>query len=238
MLCVGDPSTTDASSRLPFTRFEIDECAKAFRGRSIELSGDRATSQAIFADLTRSSHVHFSCHGQFVPGDPLNSAVIVAGGEHLRVKNLLGSRSALGVRLAVLSACQTALSDALRLPQEALGLPVGFLDAGVAGVIGSLWPVTDLSTALLMKRFYELQSGGEGHTYQPVEALRLAQIWLRGVTNSEIVRLLMECEARAEASGTEDVTVLQVIRRFASYPASGRPFADPKYWAAFALYGF
>ena len=37
-----------------------------------------------------------------------------------------------------------------------MGLPAAFLELGAGGVIGSLWEVSDLATALLMARFYEL----------------------------------------------------------------------------------
>ncbi len=40
------------------------------------------------------------------------------------------------------------------LPDEVIGLPAGFLMAGAPGVVGSLWPVNDISTAPLMERFY------------------------------------------------------------------------------------
>lgn len=38
--------------------------------------------------------------------------------------------------------------------EEYIGVPVGFMLAGVPCVISSLWAVPDLSTALLMERFY------------------------------------------------------------------------------------
>ncbi|MBA3822552.1 MAG: CHAT domain-containing protein [Ktedonobacterales bacterium] len=46
--------------------------------------------------------------------------------------------------LLILSACETAIIDATRLKDEMLGLATGFLQAGVIGVIASLWSVNDL----------------------------------------------------------------------------------------------
>ena len=37
-----------------------------------------------------------------------------------------------------------------------IGLPAGFLQAGVPGVVATLWPVNDRSTAVLVAEFYRL----------------------------------------------------------------------------------
>lgn len=70
---------------------------------------------------------------------------------------------------------------------EALGLSTAFLAAGAAGVVATLWPVDDYSTALLMSRFYEslIETGsrpGHPHGGDPAAALRAAQLWLRALT--------------------------------------------------------
>jgi hypothetical protein len=41
-----------------------------------------------------------------------------------------------------------------RLPDEAIGLPSALLGAGTAAVLGTLWPVDNLSTALLLSLYY------------------------------------------------------------------------------------
>ena len=65
-------------------------------------------------------------------------------------------------RLVVLSACETGLYDIRSSPDEFVGLPGTFIALGAAGVLGTLWPVSDAATALLIARFYELHLG-EGH---------------------------------------------------------------------------
>jgi CHAT domain-containing protein len=62
----------------------------------------------------------------------------------------------------VLAACETALVGT-RLPDEAIGLPTGLLQAGAAACIGSLWPVPQVSTAILMAFFY----GSSGRVSRP-----------------------------------------------------------------------
>ena len=64
----------------------------------------------------------------------------------------------------------------LELIDEMIGLSAGMMQAGVPGVVGSLWSVNNGSTAMLMARFYQYwQKEGKS----PQDALSLAQIWLR-----------------------------------------------------------
>jgi CHAT domain-containing protein len=64
-------------------------------------------------------------------------------------------------RLVVLSACETGLYGIDRDPDEFIGLPGTFTALGAAGVLGTLWPVADTATALLIARFYDLHMSGK-----------------------------------------------------------------------------
>ena len=55
--------------------------------------------------------------------------------------------------LVVLSACQTALGKEIR-GEGLVGLTRGFMYAGRPRVVASLWQVSDVATAELMKKFY------------------------------------------------------------------------------------
>ncbi len=98
----------------------------------------------------------------------------MARGEILTIKDLFELHLA-GARLATLSACETGVPGT-RVPDEVVSLPSAFIRAGFAGAIGSLWTVSDKSTAMLMTRFYQLWRA-EGK--QPVQALARAQKELR-----------------------------------------------------------
>jgi CHAT domain-containing protein len=74
--------------------------------------------------------------------------------------------------LVVLSACNTALGKDIR-GEGLVGLVRGFMYAGAANVVSSLWRVDDTAAAEFMTRFYKGMI--EGHM-KPAAALRAAQI--------------------------------------------------------------
>ena len=74
--------------------------------------------------------------------------------------------------LVVLSACQTALGKDIK-GEGLIGLTRAFMYAGTPRVVASLWEVSDLATAELMKKFYAAML--ERHL-PPAAALRTAQL--------------------------------------------------------------
>ncbi|MDX2000222.1 MAG: CHAT domain-containing tetratricopeptide repeat protein [Thermoanaerobaculia bacterium] len=81
----------------------------------------------------------------------------------------------LAADLVVVSGCQTALGREVRF-EGFLGLARGFLYAGAARVVASLWAVDDRATAELLARFHRHLAAG-GHS--PAAALAAAQRSLR-----------------------------------------------------------
>lgn len=246
LLGIGNP--TPLPSGIPpvmFATVEVEEIALLFSCHAKLLCEAQATRAAIEAGLDTSTYIHFACHGQFNSHLPLASALILSAGEQLTLADLLSRPKLRTTRLAVLSACQTAITDFNHLPEEAVGLPSGFLQAGVPGVIGSLWPVNDLSTALLMIKFYEYHLQGESTDGEapmsPAHALRRAQQWLRNVTNAELSELFERFKQAAPDAPEQSRMIYALAKeKFRDYTLNnpnGRPFAHPYYWAALAFYG-
>lgn len=72
--------------------------------------------------------------------------------------------------LAILSACETGVGN---FNQEGVfGMYRGFKQAGVTSIMASLWQVSDKSTSLLMKQFYEGWLGGKSMHQAHLDALR------------------------------------------------------------------
>lgn len=128
-------------------------------------------------------------------------------------------------RLTVLSACSTA-APSFHTSDEGLSLVAAFSETRCPGVIGNLWPVDDLATALVMDFFYEhFEASG---WLQPAEALQKATTWLRNASYQECVARLEVVIARGNNLGQPAESLV---------PPCAQPYNDPVYWAPFVLYG-
>lgn len=83
-----------------------------------------------------------------------------------------------GIKLVVLSACETGLGD-IRGNEGVFGLQRAFIIAGVESLIVSLWKVPDIQTSELMLNFYKNYTKGLSKS----EALKLAQIQCKNKYN-------------------------------------------------------
>lgn len=233
LAAVGDPPST--AGPLPMAALEAEMSAEHFpRSSRRLLLGRDADRSAVLAALTGATHLHFACHGLFDLAQPLESALLLAGRDRLTVRDLLdGDLDLSAARLVVLSACRTAMSDQ-EIPDEILGFPAAFLQAGVPMVLGTLWQVGDLTSALLAADFYRRHLG-EGD--DAVQALRGAQVRIRDGTVEELG--LVELLERAfERSGQRSRAILRALTLYRQKPKDHRPFAAPHHWAGFVVWGY
>jgi CHAT domain-containing protein/tetratricopeptide (TPR) repeat protein len=244
LVAVGNPLPLPPELAMPldFGSAEAKEVATFFENRSRLFCESDADRTEVEQAMTTAAYLHFACHGVFDPDNPLESAVILKNGARFTLADLYARPAFKRARLAVLSACQTAITDYNRLPEEAIGLPAGFLQGNVPGVVGSLWPVNDLSTGLFMMKFYEYHMKGDGEAniepMSPIQALRRTQFWLRGVSANKLSAYFS-----AERRKPDDERAMSyqqasaAWRRFACMDPGARPFENPYYWAAFTLNG-
>ena len=203
--------------------------ARAAFGAGDTLAGPSATVENVVPALVEAPVVHFACHALSSLHDPHQSGIVLAGDRLLDPVGL--ARLPLGrLRLAILSACETAVYGA-QAPDEAIGLPSAFVEAGVGGVLASLWEVLDAGAMILLARFYELWRA-RGHSVP--EALVGAQRWLRDTTNAEKKAHWTEAYLRgAMPEETFDAATTDQLFR----DPEARDFADPVAWAAFTFTG-
>jgi CHAT domain-containing protein len=128
----------------------------------------------------------------------------------------------------------TAITDFSNAPDEALGFPAAFLYAGASGVVGTLWPVSEVATALAMERFHHFL---RDQHLSPTASLHAAQRWLRSVTYAELADAIM----RRRATTSDQASMPYLLARQhlvdqANQDPSGHPYADPYYWAAFTFH--
>ncbi|KDQ54120.1 hypothetical protein JAAARDRAFT_182520 [Jaapia argillacea MUCL 33604] len=113
-------------------------------------------SPALLDDVVRhlssSSIVHFACHGIQLDRVPLDSALILKGGERLTVSQIMQHPNQ-GASLAFLCACQTA-TGTLRMPDEVIHLAATLLFAGFRGAVATMWPIHDKDGPIIADAFY------------------------------------------------------------------------------------
>jgi CHAT domain-containing protein len=172
------------ASGLASTEFEVAVVASQFdrAARTVLEKGD-VTRRAVLGALRERRYWHFATHGVFDWDDARESTLHLSGGETVTVGTLLDAEGLSQPRLVALSACETGLYELKETPDEFIGFPGTFMALGAAGVLGTLWPVEDRATALLMSKFYELHLN-EG--LAPPTALKRAQAWLSNATRADL----------------------------------------------------
>lgn len=118
---------------------------------------DAAANRAsVLAALPGATHLHIAAHGFFDHQQPADSGVILRDGGGYRALTLheLRCLDLRRMQLATLATCHSA--ESARLPgRERICLPTALLDAGVRGVIASLWPVNDEPSVEIMTALYQ-----------------------------------------------------------------------------------
>jgi CHAT domain-containing protein/tetratricopeptide (TPR) repeat protein len=166
--------------RLPFSRQEADAILKlAPAGTAMKAIDFQASQETVInAELGQYRIIHFATHGLLDTQHPELSGVLLSLVDErgqpkegfLQLHEIYNLK--LPAELVVLSACQTGLGKDVK-GEGLVGLTRGFMYAGAARVMASLWKVDDEATAELMKQFYQgmLQEG-----LAPAAALRAAQV--------------------------------------------------------------
>ena len=176
----GAAARTLVIPRLPFTRQEATRllalAPKASSFGATDFQASRAT--VLGGGLGQYRYVHFATHGVMDSERPGLSALVLSTVDEqgrprdgfLRANDIYNLR--LPAELVVLSACQTGLGKEVK-GEGLVSLTRGFMYAGAARVVVSLWSVNDRATADLMATFYErMLKRGE----RPAAALRAAQV--------------------------------------------------------------
>jgi len=178
---VASEKSTDLDiPRLPCTRQEAEQIlalVPAGQGmKALDFQASRAT--AMSEQLGQYRYVHFATHGLAdSERSELSTIVLSLFDEQgrpqegfLRAHEIYNLN--LPAEMVVLSACETGLGKQVK-GEGLVSLTRGFMYAGAARVVVSLWSVNDRATAELMTRFYR-KILVEGQ--RPAAALRAAQV--------------------------------------------------------------
>ncbi|WP_052308467.1 MULTISPECIES: CHAT domain-containing tetratricopeptide repeat protein [Moorena] len=241
------------SADLVYTTIEVDVIKSYFNPPpdTEVLVEKAATKAALDSKALNTFHcAHFSCHGYFNYQEPRKSALILANAHkpasaepnserYLRISEeevfdldkCLTIEEVFGLqleqcRLVTLSACETGLIDYTNTSDEYIGLPSGFLVAGSPAVVSSLWKVNDLSTALLMIKFYQ----NLRQQMALAVALNKSQFWLRDSTQSQLL-------AWSRQLPLDNSLMKKIEQALDWFNPDEQPFQNPYYWAAFCVIG-
>ena len=152
--------------------------AAACRCRMSATDFEASRATATSPELGQYRIVHFATHGVLNSEHPALSGLVLSLVDEqgkpqdgfLRLHDIYNLN--LPVDLVVLSACNTGLGKEVR-GEGLVGIVRGFMYAGAARVVASLWKVDDEATAELMKRFYQQMLQGD---MTAAAALRAAQV--------------------------------------------------------------
>lgn len=183
--------------KLPGTKIEADVVCRLFAGKvNVDERTEQDASEESFK-ANSGKHVgimHIATHGFFhqpVSSDimsaddmaMLSSGLYFAGAQNtlwlepvdeMKEDGILSAKEISqmdlrGLRLAVLSACETGKGSIG--PEGVFGLQRGFKQAGAESIMMTLWKVDDIATQMLMEEFYKKLISGVSQ----YDALRAAQ---------------------------------------------------------------
>ncbi|MGB6330077.1 MAG: CHAT domain-containing protein, partial [Halarcobacter sp.] len=243
---------------LVFTDIEVETIANKFNPNHI-LKHSQATTTALKQpsnadNLKNANWLHFSCHGYFNLENPAKSGLQLADTFISPIPNNIESSRLLELsdgkaidleksltldnifdltlsncRLVSISACESGFTDFSNTSDEYIGLPSGFIRAGAASIVSSLWAVDDFSTAILMIKFYE---NIQNPTNKVSIALNQAQKWLRRVTTEELIQWI---EDNQNMTNDNKNKIKERLEK--NYQPQQQPFKKPIFWGAFYAVG-
>jgi CHAT domain-containing protein len=186
---IGDSGDGYNLTRLPHTLEEAEGMMAVVPAGSgmMAVSFDANRAQAMNPELGKYKVVHFATHGLLDDKHPELSGIVLSmvneKGEpqdgFLQLHDIYNLH--LPVDLVVLSACRTGIGKQVR-GEGLIGLTRGFMYAGAAGVVASLWKVDDEATAAVMERFYlhlikERMSAAAAMRAAKVDIMRAREQW-------------------------------------------------------------
>jgi len=173
----------DKLDRLPYSYDEalaiMNVVPKGEYFAALGFEANRAT--AMSPVLSNYRYVHFATHGILNLEHPELSGIVLSLVDkngapqdgYLFLHDIYNLN--LPAELVVLSACQTGIGKQVK-GEGLIALTRGFMYAGAARLVASLWKVNDAATAKLMAQFYkEMFVNGK----KPAAALQAAQLHLR-----------------------------------------------------------
>ena len=168
LLAVPQPPS-DGLPQLPGVATELERIRAVIRNspsaRMTLLESSVGTVEEVLSLMNEADWVHFACHGIQDTASPTESGLCLADRRRLKISDIIALSRPRG-GLAFLSACQTAMGDE-GLSDEAIHIAAGMLFAGYAGVVGTMWSISDKLAPRVARDVYaQLFRNGTGPDYR------------------------------------------------------------------------
>ncbi|MEG4966271.1 CHAT domain-containing tetratricopeptide repeat protein [Microcoleus sp. B6-A1] len=205
------------------------------------ISSSQATTDNLKEALQQAADIfHFTGHAYHNTKQPSQSALILKNKQPLTSEEI-ANFDLKSYYLVCLSACETGITGKEELIDEFVGLASSFLAAGAVYALSTLWIVDEISTALMMIRFYEILNEQRcQNKLHPALALKEAQKWLRTITYSQLSDWYLElAQVTYNSSCSQDLRdEANLIRRNdAKMDSDKPPYAALYHWAGFTITG-
>ncbi len=226
---------------LLFAEIEAPAIANFYLNCCNTIPGSKATTDNLKEALQQPTDIfHFTGHAYHNTKQPSQSALILKNKQPLTSEEI-AKFDFKSYYLVCLSACETGITGKDELIDEFVGLASSFLAAGAVYALSTLWIVDEISTALIMIRFYQILNEQRcQNKLHPALALKESQKWLRTITYSELSDWYLElAKITYNSSCSQDLRdEANLIRRNdAKMVSQEPPYADLYYWAGFTITG-
>lgn len=141
--------------------------------------------------------------------------------------------------LVVLAACETGRTQILR-GDEILGLSRALLYAGAPAILVTAWKVHELSTRLLIEKFFAILTKTEQaqKRFDPAGALAVAQNWLRSLTYSDAYAAMHQWPDVETAKIEHSLQRIWIMQQHTTtLNGASKLFDHPFFWAPYMLIG-
>lgn len=219
----------------------------------------------LFADEFRQAEViHYTGHANYKESnsklDALDKTYLCLYNKEISASEILnGALENPIAKAMILSACLTGRGDLTSSGSEILGLERALFHAGLSSLLTTLWPVEEISTALLMFKLHSVWHQHNNTLATLASSLREAQNWLRNVSWKELKQefpdfennvsncikayeLLMKNantsqDERKANKFQQSCEFYQKVTDWLISESTEKPFWHPYFWAAFQVKG-
>lgn len=241
-LCIGGwTDGSDGHPALPMAMLETATLASSIPGMTV-LPVVHATPSRMVAAMATASIVHVACHAVYDAEVPGRSGLELPGARLSLSRLAAAALQQVPTRLVYLSCCEAGMTGRTRDFDEFVGLPGGFLQVGVQGVIASLWAVDDVAAMVFARTFYDHWRPTVS-VMSPAEALGRAQCWMRtvnwqeleasGYLPCEVIDRMQQGQMRSSPRRVEEAGFSNDHIAY----ATRTPFQEPIHWAGWTLFG-